>query len=70
MESGFQSGTEITFNCIVSAANERTTWKIICEDGAWVGRSLNCGKFIFIFHSDFNMHLFCVNSQWNMYFSK
>lgn len=44
MESGFQSGTEITFNCISSVAGERTTWKIICEDGAWVGRSLNCGK--------------------------
>lgn len=43
-DSGFQSGTEITFNCIASAAGERTTWKIICEDGAWVGRSLNCGK--------------------------
>lgn len=47
MESGFQSGTEITFNCISSVAGERTTWKIICEDGAWVGRSLNCGIKIF-----------------------
>jgi len=24
---------------------EKTTWKIICEDGSWVGRSLNCGMF-------------------------
>lgn len=23
---------------------EKTTWRIICEDGSWVGRSLNCGK--------------------------
>ncbi len=44
MDDGFQSGTEITFNCIASSAGERTTWKIICEDGQWVGRSLNCGK--------------------------
>lgn len=44
MDEGFQSGTEITFNCIASSAGERTTWKIICEDGQWVGRSLNCGK--------------------------
>ena len=43
-EHGYPSGTEITFNCISSAAGERTTWKIICEDGAWIGRSLNCGK--------------------------
>lgn len=44
MDDGFQSGTEITFNCIASSAGERTTWKIICEDGQWIGRSLNCGK--------------------------
>lgn len=45
MDEGFESGTEITFNCIVGAAGERTTWKIICEDGVWIGRSQNCGKF-------------------------
>lgn len=44
MDDGFESGTEITFNCIVGAAGERTTWKIICEDGVWIGRSQNCGE--------------------------
>lgn len=43
VEEGFESGTEITFNCIKGVAGERTTWKIVCEDGQWVGRSLNCG---------------------------
>lgn len=44
MDDGFESGTEITFNCIIGAAGERTTWKIMCEDGVWVGRSQNCGE--------------------------
>lgn len=42
-EEGFPSGTEITFDCIVSITGEQTTWKIICEDGQWIGRSMNCG---------------------------
>lgn len=37
-------GTEIKFNCIASTAGERTTWKIICEKGKWIGRQMNCGK--------------------------
>ncbi|XP_021700723.1 sushi, von Willebrand factor type A, EGF and pentraxin domain-containing protein 1 [Aedes aegypti] len=41
-EEGFPSGTEITFDCIVSITGEQTTWKIICEDGQWIGRSMNC----------------------------
>lgn len=43
-EEGFHSGTEITFDCIASITGEQTTWKIICEDGLWIGRSMNCGK--------------------------
>lgn len=43
-EEGFESGTEITFNCIKGAAGERTTWKIVCEDGTWNGRSFDCSK--------------------------
>lgn len=43
-DEGFETGTEITFNCIRGAAGERTTWKIICEDGAWTGRSFDCGN--------------------------
>ncbi|KAJ6649684.1 Locomotion-related protein Hikaru genki, partial [Pseudolycoriella hygida] len=52
MDDGFQSGTEITFNCIASSAGERTTWKIICEDGQWVGRSLNCANGTCIFRNN------------------
>lgn len=43
-EEGFEAGTEITFNCILGAGGVRTTWKITCEDGGWIGRSENCGK--------------------------
>lgn len=50
IDEGFESGTEITFNCIKGVAGERTTWKIVCEDGAWVGRSLNCGEFNIFFN--------------------
>ncbi|KAK9711611.1 WAP-type (Whey Acidic Protein) 'four-disulfide core' [Popillia japonica] len=41
-EQNFPDGTEVTFNCIESIMGEKTTWKIICEDGSWIGRSLNC----------------------------
>lgn len=45
---GYPHGTEITFRCIATIMGEKTTWKIICEQGTWVGKSFNCGKF---FHS-------------------
>ncbi|CAH1127522.1 unnamed protein product [Ceutorhynchus assimilis] len=41
-ESSFPDGSEVTFNCIESIMGEKTTWKIVCEDGSWIGRSLNC----------------------------
>lgn len=47
-EEGFESGTEITFNCIKGAAGERTTWKISCEDGIWRGRSFDCSTVILL----------------------
>lgn len=50
-EEGFESGTEITFNCIKGAAGDRTTWKITCEDGIWNGRSFDCStasKYLFV----------------------
>lgn len=43
-EEGFPSGTEVLFNCIASSAGERSTWKITCEDGFWVGRSFSCAN--------------------------
>lgn len=47
LDEGFETGTEITFNCIKGAAGERTTWKIICDDGVWTGRSFDCGEYTF-----------------------
>ncbi|KAJ8937899.1 hypothetical protein NQ318_001672 [Aromia moschata] len=44
-ENNFPDGSEVTFNCIESIMGEKTTWKIVCEDGSWIGRSLNCVKF-------------------------
>ena len=43
-EEGYPSGAEISFDCIASITGEQTTWKIICEDGQWIGRSVNCGN--------------------------
>ena len=42
-EEMYPAGTEISFNCIISVTGERTTWKIVCEDGAWIGRAHECG---------------------------
>uniref|UniRef100_A0A182QAR0 Sushi domain-containing protein n=1 Tax=Anopheles farauti TaxID=69004 RepID=A0A182QAR0_9DIPT len=49
-DEGFPSGTEITFDCIASITGEQTTWKIICEDGQWIGRSMNCDDDDPLFH--------------------
>lgn len=46
VEETYQAGTEISFNCIASISGERTTWKIICEDGNWIGRAHDCGEFL------------------------
>lgn len=44
-EETYPAGTEISFNCIASSVTgERTTWKIICEDGNWIGRAHDCGN--------------------------
>ncbi|XP_066142350.1 sushi, von Willebrand factor type A, EGF and pentraxin domain-containing protein 1 [Euwallacea fornicatus] len=43
-EQNFPDGSEVTFNCIESIMGEKTTWKIVCEDGSWIGRSLNCDE--------------------------
>lgn len=46
VEDSYPAGTEISFNCIVSITGERTTWKIVCEDGSWIGRAHDCGNLI------------------------
>ncbi|XP_063369637.1 uncharacterized protein LOC134657962 [Cydia amplana] len=42
IKEGYPHGTEITFKCIASIMGEKTTWKLICEHGHWVGKSFNC----------------------------
>lgn len=41
----FPSGTEILFNCIASITGDRATWKIVCENGNWIGRAHDCSEF-------------------------
>lgn len=41
-EMSFPDGTEVTFNCMASIMGEKSTWRILCEDGTWLGRSLSC----------------------------
>lgn len=38
----YPSGTEISFNCIASITGDRATWKLICENGKWIGRAHDC----------------------------
>ncbi|XP_042217249.1 complement factor H-like isoform X2 [Homarus americanus] len=37
-ERRFPDGTVVTFNCITNTIGEKTTWKIRCEEGSWVGQ--------------------------------
>ncbi|CAH0550197.1 unnamed protein product [Brassicogethes aeneus] len=59
-EHNFPDGTEVTFNCIESIMGERTTWKIICEDGSWIGRSFNCDEDDLTSKSDLNNNSTCT----------
>lgn len=34
----FIEGTEIVFDC------GDNKWKILCDDGSWIGKSFSCGK--------------------------
>ncbi|XP_037811776.1 CUB and sushi domain-containing protein 1 isoform X2 [Lucilia sericata] len=52
IERIYESGTEIYFNCIPSASGERNTWKIICENGQWIGRSYNCANGTCLFRNN------------------
>ncbi|XP_075732658.1 sushi, von Willebrand factor type A, EGF and pentraxin domain-containing protein 1-like [Rhipicephalus microplus] len=39
----FPHGTEVVFRCIDSAGGgKRSTWKLLCEDGSWLGRPEKC----------------------------
>ncbi|XP_050718385.1 uncharacterized protein LOC126999691 isoform X2 [Eriocheir sinensis] len=37
-EQRFPHGTEVTFNCIANTMGEKTTWRIHCEAGSWIGQ--------------------------------
>ncbi|XP_037078630.1 sushi, von Willebrand factor type A, EGF and pentraxin domain-containing protein 1-like [Pollicipes pollicipes] len=43
-EKRYPDSTEITFNCVTGVGGDRTSWKILCEDGSWIGRSLSCDE--------------------------
>lgn len=38
----FPHNTEVRFTCITGITGEKTTWKIVCEDGNWVGGAYKC----------------------------
>ncbi|XP_074036911.1 hig-anchoring scaffold protein isoform X1 [Leptinotarsa decemlineata] len=59
-ENNFPDGSEVTFNCIESIMGEKTTWKIICEDGSWIGRSLNCDSEDFMASQVVNNNSTCI----------
>lgn len=40
----FPNGTEVLFKCLSAYSGKKTTWKIVCQDGVWVGRPHNCGE--------------------------
>lgn len=43
----FPNATEVLFKCLSAYNGKKTTWKIVCQDGVWVGRPHNCGKYAF-----------------------
>ncbi|XP_031335519.1 sushi, von Willebrand factor type A, EGF and pentraxin domain-containing protein 1-like isoform X3 [Photinus pyralis] len=56
----FPDDTEVTFSCIESIVGEKTTWKIICDDGKWVGRSLTCDTEELIYGHNANSNNTCL----------
>uniref|UniRef100_A0A0P5PLV4 Sushi, von Willebrand factor type A, EGF and n=1 Tax=Daphnia magna TaxID=35525 RepID=A0A0P5PLV4_9CRUS len=47
-KSRFPHGSQVTFQCISGVNRDRTTWQIVCSDGSWNGRPLNCDGEILI----------------------
>jgi len=41
-DRSFPDGTEVRFHCVGTLLGDKTTWRIVCEDGSWVGRSSAC----------------------------
>lgn len=59
-DKSFPDSSEITFDCIASIMGEKTTWKITCEDGSWIGRSLNCATVEELESEDNLQNMSCV----------
>ncbi|XP_023215881.1 sushi, von Willebrand factor type A, EGF and pentraxin domain-containing protein 1-like isoform X1 [Centruroides sculpturatus] len=42
--SKYPHGTEILYKCLVPLRGKKISWKIICEDGNWIGRAEECDE--------------------------
>ena len=40
----YSVGTEMIFRCVPDLNGQKTTWKITCEAGGWIGRAFRCGN--------------------------
>lgn len=47
--SKYNDGTEMVFKCIPGMNGLKTTWKIVCEDGSWIGKAFKCGIQLIVF---------------------
>ncbi|KAL0277452.1 UNVERIFIED_CONTAM: hypothetical protein PYX00_004721 [Menopon gallinae] len=65
-DKSFPDGTEVTFNCVATIMGDRTTWRIVCEDGSWVGRSMACDYDHLALTHERNNSCFFRNSEPNV----
>ncbi|XP_054715425.1 sushi, von Willebrand factor type A, EGF and pentraxin domain-containing protein 1-like [Uloborus diversus] len=56
----FPNETEVLFKCLSAYSGKKTTWKIVCQDGVWVGRPHNCDTKIHSPASDHNRNKSCI----------
>ncbi|GFT63537.1 sushi, von Willebrand factor type A, EGF and pentraxin domain-containing protein 1 [Trichonephila clavipes] len=56
----FPNGTEVLFKCLSAYSGKKTTWKIVCQDGVWVGRPHNCEPRIHPGPVDHNRNKSCI----------
>ncbi|XP_035217314.1 sushi, von Willebrand factor type A, EGF and pentraxin domain-containing protein 1-like isoform X1 [Stegodyphus dumicola] len=56
----FPNGTEVLFKCLSAYSGKKTTWKIVCQDGVWVGRPHNCDTRIHPPPNDHNRNKSCI----------
>ncbi|KAF8794979.1 Locomotion-related protein Hikaru genki like protein [Argiope bruennichi] len=56
----FPNGTEVLFKCLSAYSGKKTTWKIVCQDGVWVGRPHNCDTRVHPGPVDHNRNKSCL----------